>query len=103
MNPETSELLPVGPDPAASRGVVRVGFRYAAPSCRSLTAGHLQGPAKHVTTDTDHLLSLVTEMYQRGQRHLDGPRRRPRSLVVARRRLRRRLRTTRPRPRARLR
>ncbi len=26
-----------------------------------LAAGHLQGPAKTVTTDTDHLLSLVSE------------------------------------------
>src|SRR6476469_6367755 len=33
---------------------------YAAPACRLRAAGHLQGPAKHVTTDTDHLLSLVS-------------------------------------------
>src|SRR3954466_7628760 len=48
-----------GTSPAALQRVVRVGLRYAAPACRSLAAGHLQGPAKHVTTDTDHLLSLV--------------------------------------------
>src|SRR6476646_10057811 len=61
--------------PATSQGVVRVGFRYAAPACRLLAAGHLQGPAKRVTTDMDHLLSLVDPIYQH-------TRRRPEAVLV---------------------
>src|SRR3982750_1184153 len=68
-NPETRTTAG-GTNTGAAQGVVRVGFRYAAPACRRLAAGHLQGPAKHVTTNTDHLLSLVRKRYQRVKRTL---------------------------------
>lgn len=85
--------------PAGLPAVSRLGFRQWDPAKPLLAAGHLQGPARTVTIDTDHLLPLVREMYQAPGR---TPRRTARGVTRRRRRpVRRRPQTPRPRARRR--